>query len=130
MANPYENGSHHIGSHEHDHLRNSTLNACWDFLNHFCRLQVYFKINLFKKKSIIRHWPNTIRVSNNLDPDQERSFVGPDMGPNCLEMFYQQAKLTCQHGQVNKRMCVIDPLSTRIGASAKLYMQFALGYPF
>ena len=24
-------------------------------------------------------------VSNNLDPDQTRRFVGPDLGPNCLQ---------------------------------------------
>ena len=33
---------------------------------------------------------NTIRVSNSLDPDQARQFVGPeivgpDLGPNCLQ---------------------------------------------
>ena len=28
---------------------------------------------------------NTIRVSNSLDPDQARHFVGPDLGPNCLQ---------------------------------------------
>ena len=28
---------------------------------------------------------NTIRVSNRLDPDQARRFVGPDLGPNCLQ---------------------------------------------
>ena len=28
---------------------------------------------------------NTIRVSNSLDPDQARLFVGPDLGPNCLQ---------------------------------------------
>ena len=27
----------------------------------------------------------TIRVSNGLDPDQDRRKVGPDLGPNCLE---------------------------------------------
>ena len=26
-----------------------------------------------------------IRVSNSLDPDQARHFVGPDLGPNCLQ---------------------------------------------
>ena len=25
-------------------------------------------------------------VSNSLDPDQARHFVGPDLGPNCLQM--------------------------------------------
>ena len=24
-------------------------------------------------------------VSNNLDPDQDHIFVGPDLGPNCLQ---------------------------------------------
>ena len=28
---------------------------------------------------------NTIRVSSSLDPDQARHFVGPDLGPNCLQ---------------------------------------------
>ena len=28
---------------------------------------------------------NTIRVSNSLDPDQARHFVGPDLDPNCLQ---------------------------------------------
>ena len=28
---------------------------------------------------------NTIRVSISLDPDQARHFVGPDLGPNCLQ---------------------------------------------
>ena len=27
----------------------------------------------------------TIRVSNSLDPDQARHFVGPELGPNCLQ---------------------------------------------
>ena len=28
---------------------------------------------------------NTTSVSNSLDADQARRFVGPDLGPNCLE---------------------------------------------
>ena len=28
---------------------------------------------------------NTIRVSNSLDSDQAQHFVGPDLGPNCLQ---------------------------------------------
>ena len=27
----------------------------------------------------------TIRVSNSLNPDQARHFVGPDLDPNCLQ---------------------------------------------
>ena len=30
---------------------------------------------------------NTIRVTNSLDPDQARRFVGPDLGTNCLQWF-------------------------------------------
>ena len=46
----------------------------------FCHLLI-FPISTFSKNSI----RNTIRVSNNLDPDQARHFVGPDLGPNCLQ---------------------------------------------
>ena len=28
---------------------------------------------------------DTITVSNGLDPDQARHFVGPDLSPNCLQ---------------------------------------------
>ena len=37
---------------------------------------------MFKLKTSFR---NTIRVSNSLDPDQARRFVGPDLGPNYLQ---------------------------------------------
>ena len=32
-----------------------------------------------------RYFRNTVRVSNNLDPDQARQNVGPDLGPNNLQ---------------------------------------------
>ena len=54
-------------------------------LNSFCLLGnaflssvAFFQNHLFSK---IR---NTIRVSNSLDPDQARHFVGSDLGPNCF----------------------------------------------
>ena len=31
---------------------------------------------------------NTIRVSNSLDRDQDRQFVGPDLSPNCLQRLF------------------------------------------
>ena len=34
----------------------------------------------------------TIRVSNSLDPDQARHFVGPDLGPNCLQRLLADDK--------------------------------------
>ena len=45
------------------------------FLSSADVLKINFLENSFK---------NTIRVSNNLDPDQARHFVGPDLGPNFL----------------------------------------------
>ena len=40
----------------------------------------FFQNNLFLKKS----FSITIRVSNGLDPEQARPFVGPDLDPNCF----------------------------------------------
>ena len=38
-----------------------------------------------KLKFSIKSFRNMIKVSNSLDPDQARRFVGPDLGPNCLQ---------------------------------------------
>ena len=46
----------------------------------WCRLLTFLKINFLKNS-----FRNTIRVSNSLNPDQDRHFVGPDLGPNCLQ---------------------------------------------
>ena len=35
---------------------------------------------------------NTIRVSNNWDPDQDRHFVGPDLDPNWLQRLSTKDK--------------------------------------
>ena len=43
----------------------------------------FFFFFFFCKNSFI----NTIIMSNSLDPDQARRFVGPDLGPNCLPML-------------------------------------------
>ena len=37
------------------------------------------------------YFRNTIRVSNSLDPDQARRFVGPELGPNCLQRLSAEA---------------------------------------
>ena len=42
-----------------------------------CRLLPYFNV-----------CRNTIRVSNDLDQDQDRRSVGPDMGPNRLQILH------------------------------------------
>ena len=43
----------------------------------FYGMLFFFKINIFEE----------LRVSNCLDPDQVRHSVGPDLGPNCLQML-------------------------------------------
>ena len=53
-------------------------------LGHFsdfcCRLLTFVKMNIFSK-----FFRNTIKVSNNLDPDKGRHSVGPDLGLYCLQ---------------------------------------------
>ena len=61
-------------------LHNLTLSMLGNFPCFFCLLQIFSK-SFFRKNSFRK----TIRVSNSLDPDQARYFVGPDLGPNCLQ---------------------------------------------
>ena len=44
----------------------------------FCSLLIFFSKSTFSKK---KHF----RVSNRLDPEQARRFVGPGLVPNCLQ---------------------------------------------
>ena len=53
--------------------------ACWEELQVLCRLLFFF---YYSFKNIHR---NTIGVSSSLDPDQVRQYIGPDLGPNCLQ---------------------------------------------
>ena len=46
----------------------------------------------FLQNSKIR---NTVRVSNSSNPDQDRHFVGPDLGPNCLQRLSVDDKSCC-----------------------------------
>ena len=41
------------------------------------------KKNNFQLSTLI--WGSAISVSNGLDPDQDRYYVGPDLDPNCLQ---------------------------------------------
>ena len=47
-----------------------------------------FFISTFKRNP--EH--NTIRESNSLDPDQDQQYVGPDLGPNCLQRLSRRPK--------------------------------------
>ena len=51
-------------------------------------LLLFFKLTFFQK----HFFRNTIRVSNNLDPDQTQHFVGPDLSPNCLQRLSADGK--------------------------------------
>ena len=61
----------------------------------FCRQWIifFFIINFFKKN--LSGIPS---VSNSLDPDQARRFVGPDLGPNCHQ---QMTKVATSRERVN-----------------------------
>ena len=44
-----------------------------------------------------------IRASNGLDPDQDRSSVGPDLGPNCLQRLSADDKSRLSKERVNQK---------------------------
>ena len=70
------------------------LNFCMlgdNFACFCCCLLTFFKIDYFKKK-----FKTTIRVSNGLDPDHDRHFVSPDLGPNCLQTLSADDYSHCQ----------------------------------
>ena len=56
--------------------------------------------NVFSKLTFPKiSFRNTIRVSNILDPDQDRHPVGPDLGPNCLQKLSADDKSHCYQGK-------------------------------
>ena len=58
------------------------LLACW-IMNVACFLPSVEFFQSYRFQKILSGI--TIRVSNNLDPDQARHFIGPDLGSNCLQ---------------------------------------------
>ena len=49
---------------------------------------LFFRPLIFSKSSFLKNsFKNCMRVSNSLNSDQARHFVGPDLGPNCLRRF-------------------------------------------
>ena len=59
----------------------SSLVAYWVVFSCFFVCVDFFKINF---KNFEKNHSVTLSVSNSLDPDQARQFVGPDLGSNCL----------------------------------------------
>ena len=60
---------------------NKNFIAFWVILHAFLSSADFFSKSTFMKN----YFTNTIRVSNSLDPDVARRFVGPDLGPDCLQ---------------------------------------------
>ena len=50
---------------------------------------VIFHAFVVVKITLKNSFSNTIRVSNGLDPDQDRHFVTPDLGSNCLQRLLE-----------------------------------------
>ena len=57
---------------------------------------LFFKINFFKK------FFQEHRVSNGLNLDQDRHFVGRDLGPNCLQRLSADVKIAASKERVKK----------------------------
>ena len=58
----------------------------------------FSKFTFSKKIYIFR---NFIIVSNSLDPDQDRHFVGPDLDPNCLQRLSADNKSFVAKKEIN-----------------------------
>ena len=63
------------------HFCDCNLTLCLGILHAFLLSADFFSKSTFSKNS----FRNTIRVSNTLDLEQARHFVGPDLDPNSLE---------------------------------------------
>ena len=63
-------------------VRNNPLDtpSYWVIFHAFLSSADYFQDQLFRE--ILSGIPS---LSNSLDPDQARHFVGPDLGPNCFQ---------------------------------------------
>ena len=70
------------------HNDDTKLLACWVIVHAYVVICLFSKLH-FSKSS----FSNAIRVSNGLDPDQDRRFVSPDLGPNCLQRLSADAKV-------------------------------------
>ena len=77
-------------------MMDSLLFACWVLLHAFLSSADFFSSKLTSLKTFFRA---TIRVSNSLEPEQARHIVGPDLVPNCLQMFLADNKSCCYQGE-------------------------------
>ena len=54
-----------------------------------CDLMTFSNFFFFK------NFKSTVRLSNGLDPDQDQSSFGPDLGPSCLKWLSADDKSHC-----------------------------------
>ena len=71
-------------------------------------------------------------MSNSLDPDQARHFVGPDLGPNCLHRLSADGTsrqrvhtLELRHEISNKVVCLTSKASDQPAHTRSLIRAFA-----
>ena len=63
-------------------------------------LSAFFKSADFQKTFFKNYFSNTIRVSNGLDPVQDRHSVHPDLGQNRLQRLSVDDKIRHWHARV------------------------------
>ena len=61
------------------------LIAYWVIFHAFFLSADFFQLILFQNQVFGKIISGTLSVSNSLDPDQVRHYVGPDLGPNCSQ---------------------------------------------
>ena len=59
-------------------------------------------------------------MSNSLDPDQARHFVGPDLGPNCLQRLSADNKSPLADKELNTKQLVESDATFRLKPWLKL----------
>ena len=69
------------------------LFPCRVIFHVFVVLLAFFKTNSFFPKKILSG-QLAIRVSNGMDPDQDRRSVDPELGPNQLQSYKQMTKIS------------------------------------
>ena len=78
--------SMHLNYNTKDEKRTPTTGSkCFKDL--FAYWVIFHRLLIFSKSFKKNSFRNTIRVSYSMVPNQAQHFVGPDLGPNCLQRF-------------------------------------------
>ena len=57
----------------------------WDHVSARFESKIVIIVSLWVLKKMVILSTCNIKVSNGVDPDQDRHFVSPNLGPNCLQ---------------------------------------------